>query len=128
MTVGEFWQKRQALRAKLRADQARLEEAIEAAAVDRREDEVERLTDELQAVVDDLTAIDLVDLQAIVAERLTLPSLPADHPALLAEAQRELEKWQQAQAAAGRAIHITSKVAEGVSTLARLAAKYAKYV
>ena len=125
MTAAQAFER---LREAMEGEKRRVERARRDAAIEGKQDEVDRLGDELQEITDDLTAMDAVQLEAIVTAELRFPSLPANHATLLAEARREVEAWEQAQRAIGTAAGVIKKVADGGMTLARIVVKYGKFL
>lgn len=129
MTLVEFYCKNEGrLREQLQADLGQLDGAIEAAAVDRNQAELEKLTTRRNAVRDHLDLMDAIKIEQIVTAGINFPALPADFPALLKAAQTELEKWKKVEAAISTAISVASGVADDVSSIGKLVLKYGKYL
>ncbi len=129
MTLVEFYgQKEARLRERLQGELGRLSDAIEAAAVESNQAEVDRLTVERDAVRDDLDLMDAAQVEEIARAGIQFPALPADFPALLRAGQQELEKWQKAERAIGAAIRVAGQVADAVSTIGKLVLKYGKFL
>lgn len=129
MTLVDFYNaKEPQLRKRLETERDRLKKEIEAAALSKNQDEVDRLSPESDAVMDDLNMMDAIELNQIIASRIVFPELPADFPELLQAGDSEVQKWQQVEAAITKTIDIAGQVATGVSKVAVLLVKYGKYL
>jgi hypothetical protein len=129
MTLVDFYNaKEPQLRKRLETERDRLKKEIEAAALSKNQDEVDRLSPESDAVMDDLNMMDAIELNQIIASRIVFPELPADFSELLQAGDSEVQKWQKVEAAITKTIDIAGQVATGVSKVAVLIVKYGKYL
>ena len=129
MTLVEYYATNQEqLRKYLTSEKTRLQAAIRQASVEGKQDEVDDLRPQLDDVTDGLALLEAVDLNQIVAAKLTLPELPADFRETLQKGQADLARWQALQGVVQKTIQVAGEVADGVQTIASLAMKYGKYL